>query len=133
VKDARIYQSFRLSKDGGTIVFTASEGNRPVDVFAADAGFKNQRRLTSLNPRLARKELGRTELVSYLDADGKKLHAVLYYPVPYEPGKKYPAVVNVYEQFFDDVFNPSLAVLAANGYAVLQPSVEFENGFPGEA
>jgi dipeptidyl aminopeptidase/acylaminoacyl peptidase len=132
-KDGRIYSGLRLSHSGNRWVYLASEGNRPPQAFAADASFKGEKRLTDLNPQLAQKSLGKTELVPYLDADGKKLFGVLYYPSNYESGKKYPTVFNLYEQFFDDTFNGTVSVLTANGYAVMQPSVEFETGFPGEA
>jgi len=133
VKDSRIYSNFRLSKDGKTWAFSAAEGNRPGDLFVADAEFKNIRRLTDANPQLKDKRLSKTELVSYLDVDGNKSYGVLYYPVDYEPGKKYPTVFNIYEQFFDDTFQGTINVLANNGYAVMQPSVNLEQGFPGEA
>ena len=133
VKDARIYSNFKLSKDGKTFVFSAAEGNRPADVFVTDAAFKNVRRLTEANPQLKAKRLSKTELISYLDVDGTRSYGVVYYPVDYEPGKKYPTVFNIYEQFFDDTFQGTINVLTNNGYAVVQPSVNLEQGFPGEA
>ncbi len=133
LKDARIYSNFRLSKDGKTFVFSAAEGNRPADVFVADADFKNVRRLTEANPQLKAKRLSKTELISYLDVDGTRSYGVVYYPVDYEPGKKYPTVFNIYEQFFDDSFQGTINVLTNNGYAVVQPSVNLEQGYPGEA
>ena len=114
-------------------VFNSADGNRPGDVFVADSDFKNVRRLTELNPQLKAKRLSKTELVSYLDVDGNKMFGVLYYPVDYEAGKKYPTVFNIYEQFFDDNFNGTINILTSNGYAVMQPSVNLEIGFPGEA
>jgi len=133
LKDARIYSNFRLSKDGKTFVFSAAEGNRPANVFVADSAFKNVRRLTEANPQLKAKRLSKTELISYLDVDGTHSYGVVYYPTDYEPGKKYPTVFNIYEQFFDDSFQGTINVLTNNGYAVVQPSVNLEQGFPGEA
>jgi dipeptidyl aminopeptidase/acylaminoacyl peptidase len=133
LKDSLIYSNPRLSKDGRTFVFLSAEGNRPADLFAADSQMKNVRRLTDANPHLKAKRLSKTELVSYLDADGNKLYGVLYYPVDYEAGRKYPTVLNIYEQFFDDQFSGTINVLTSNGYAVMQPSVNLEIGFPGEA
>jgi len=133
VKDSHLYSGYRLSKDGRTFVFNSADGNRPGDVFVADSDFKNVRRLTELNPQLKAKRLSKTELVSYLDVDGNKMFGVLYYPVDYEAGKKYPTVFNIYEQFFDDNFNGTINILTSNGYAVMQPSVNLEIGFPGEA
>jgi len=133
VKDSHLYSGFRLSKDGSTFVFNSAESNRPADLFVADADFKNIRRLTESNPQLKTKRLSKTDLVSYLDVDGNKMYGVLYYPVDYEAGKKYPTVFNIYEQFFDDTFNSTINILTSNGYAVMQPSVNLEIGFPGEA
>jgi dipeptidyl aminopeptidase/acylaminoacyl peptidase len=133
IKNARIYTGFHLSHDGNRWVYLAAEGNRPPQVFTADASFHGERKLTDLNPELAQKNLSKTELVPYLDADGKKLFGVLYYPSNYQKGKKYPTIFNLYEQFFDDTFVGTINVLTANGYAVMQPSVELEIGFPGEA
>jgi dipeptidyl aminopeptidase/acylaminoacyl peptidase len=133
IKDSHLYSGFRLSKDGHTFVFSSAEGNRPGDIYTADADFKNIRRLTETNSQLKAKRLSKTELVSYLDVDGNKMYGVLYYPTDYEPGKKYPTVFNIYEQFFDDSFNSTINILTSNGYAVMQPSVNLEIGFPGEA
>ena len=133
VKDSRLYFNFRLSKDGRVFAFASAEGNRPGDLYVADADLKNVRRLTDANPQLKAKRFSKTELISYLDTDGNKIYGVLYYPLDYEPGKKYPTVFNIYEQFFDDNFNGTVNILTSNGYAVMQPSVTLEIGFPGEA
>src|SRR5262249_17120812 len=115
VKDSHLYSGFRLSKDGRTFVFNSAESNRPADLYASDADFKKVRRLTESNPQLKSKRLSKTELVSYLDVDGNKMYGVLYYPVDYEAGKKYPTVFNIYEQFFDDNFNSTINILTSNG------------------
>lgn len=133
IKDSHLYSGFRLSRDGRTFVFSSAEGNRPGDIYAADVDFKNVRRLTDSNSQVKAKRLSKTELVPYLDVDGAKMYGVLYYPVDYEAGKKYPTVFNIYEQFFDDTFNSTVNILTSNGYAVMQPSVNLEIGFPGEA
>ncbi len=133
VKDGRIYSGFRLSKDGSRWTYSVAEGNRPAEVYTADAGFHDVRKLTDSNPQLKGKALGGTKLLTYYDADGKQEFAVAYLPPDYQEGKKYPTVVQVYEQFFDDTFNGTINVLTAAGYVVMQPSVEFETGFPGEA
>ena len=88
LKDSRIYSNLRLSRDGRTFVFLAATGNRPADLFVADAEMKNIRQLVDSNPAMKSKRLSKTELVSYLDVDGNKQYGVLYYPVDYEPGKK---------------------------------------------
>ncbi|MCG8469079.1 MAG: prolyl oligopeptidase family serine peptidase [Gemmatimonadetes bacterium] len=133
MRDERIYSGFALSEDGSTWVYRAASGNRPYDLYVASADFSDSRRLVESNPALASKALGRTELIDYLDVDGDRLYGVLYYPVDYVEGAKVPTVFLVYETFFDDRFNSTIALLNNAGYAVMQPSVDLEIGFPGEA
>ncbi len=124
---------WRMSEDGTAFVFTESDGDLPDDLYAADREFRGVRRLTDLNPWLADRAVSRTELVSYRDADGRKLRGVLYYPADYEKGKAYPLVTEVYESYFENGFNGALNVLTSAGYAVLHPSVHLVTGYPGEA
>jgi len=133
VKDGRSYSGVRLSKDGKTVVLSIATGNHPADIYVADESLASPRRVVESNPQLASKHLGNTDLVPFLDADGHQKFAVVYYPPDYQKGKAYPTVFNVYEDFFDDTFNSQLALLAGHGYVVVQPSVDFDIGFPGEA
>jgi dipeptidyl aminopeptidase/acylaminoacyl peptidase len=132
VRDSRRYGGWRLSDDGSTLLFTMAEGARPPDVHAADADFANVRRLTTASDALAGRHMSETRLIDYLDADGHRLHGVLYLPVDYIEGRKYPTVFIVYESYFDEGFNSTMALLTANGYAVMNPSVRLETGYPGE-
>jgi dipeptidyl aminopeptidase/acylaminoacyl peptidase len=132
-RDASLYQGFRQSRDGSTIVFSKSDGTRPAELYAADPGFSNVRKLTDLNPWMAKKALPASELVSYRDADGKVLYGVLRYPIGYEKGRRYPTVFEIYETFFDNGFNGRTALLAGHGYAVFHPSVNLVVGRPRES
>jgi dipeptidyl aminopeptidase/acylaminoacyl peptidase len=131
-RDGRNYSGLRASNDGSRVVLTISRGNDPGDVYSADGELENLRRLTDANPGLDAK-LSRTELIQYLDVDGRKLKGVLYYPLNYQAGTRYPTIFVVYETFFDDRFNSTVSLLTSNGYAVVQPSVHLEQGYPGEA
>jgi dipeptidyl aminopeptidase/acylaminoacyl peptidase len=133
VKDSNLYQNIRYSHDGSTVVYAMSDGDRPAELYVADASFRNGRKLTDLNPWLASKALPRSELVSYRDADGKVLYGVLRYPVNYQKGQTYPTVFEIYETFFDNGFNARAAFLANHGYAVFHPSVNLVVGRPGES
>ena len=132
VKDGNLYGNLQISDDGRTLLFTRAAGNQPNDLYAADRGFQQVRRLTQLNPGIESK-VSRTALIEYLDADGKKLRGVLYYPQDYREGTRYPTVFAVYETFFDDSYGATINFLTARGYAVMQPSVNLIQGYPGEA
>lgn len=130
--DTRSYSNFQMSRDGSTIVLSVGDVARPADLYAADPDLKNLRRLVRANPQLDGKALGTAGLVDYLDADGHRKYGVVYYPPDYRQGTRYPTVFNVYEEFFNDTFDPVINVLTANGYVVVQPSVDFDVGYPGE-
>ena len=133
VKDARSYSGLRLSKDGSTLVLNIGSGNRPNDVYVADAELKNARLLLQSNPQLKDKKLAKTDLLTYLDADGHKQYGVVYLPADYTPGKAYPTLFNPYEDFFDDTFDAQANMFTSAGYVVVKPSVDFDIGYPGEA
>ncbi|NIR42080.1 MAG: prolyl oligopeptidase family serine peptidase, partial [Gemmatimonadetes bacterium] len=131
--DDNVYDDWRVSADGGTIVYTMSDGDRPQDVWVTGADHSAPTRLTELNPQLADVALARTELVEYLDVDGNTLYGILYYPVDYEASRTYPLVVEIYEEFFDNGYNENMNLITAQGWFGLRPSVRFEEGYPGEA
>jgi len=133
VIDSNRYTDWQVAKDGEKFFYQLSDGDLPADLYMADEHFETKIPLTDLNPWIKGKKLTRSELVKYLDVDGKELYGILYYPVDYEPGKKYPLICWVYEKFFHNGFNPSMNVIANAGYFGFSPSVNLEIGYPGEA
>ena len=133
VKDTRTYSGLRLSNDGKTAFLTVTEGNRPGDVYMANGDLKDLKPFVQANPQLAAKTFGPTGLLTFLDADGHSKHAVVHYPANYQQGTAYPTVFIIYEDFFDDTWDVAANVLAAKGYVVVKPSVDFDTGYPGEA
>ncbi|MDQ6827334.1 MAG: hypothetical protein M3081_00530, partial [Gemmatimonadota bacterium] len=131
--DTRNYSQLRLAKNGNVAVVAIGDVYRPADLYVGDASLKNLRRIVHTNPQLDGKQLGSASLTSYLDADGHGKYAVVYYPPGYDKTKRYPTVFNVYEDFFNDSFDPVFNLLNASGYVVVQPSVDFDIGYPGEA
>jgi len=115
------------------VIYSKSDGDKPNEVFVNNLDFDSQKLLTNLNPWVANKKWTKTELISYRDADGEELKGILYYPVDYDPNKKYPLVLEVYETFFNNGYRSSLNLIANQGYFGLRPSVDLEEGYPGEA
>ncbi|MGD8321994.1 MAG: prolyl oligopeptidase family serine peptidase, partial [Gemmatimonadota bacterium] len=133
VKNSDVYADWHVSDDGARVVYRGSDGDHPDDLYAADTDFDDVRRLTTLNPQLQGVALAHSELVDYLDVDGKRLYGVLYYPYGYQEGRKYPLVAEIYETFFDNGYNENVNILAAQGWFVFRPSVNLVVGRPGEA
>lgn len=89
------------------------------------------------NPHQAQYNWGQSTLIAYQNLKGSKLQALLYYPVNYDPKKKYPMIVNVYEKQSSERYkyiNPTLeneagynpTVLTNQGYFVLCPDIVSE-------
>ncbi|OPC69884.1 hypothetical protein BAZ12_08650 [Elizabethkingia miricola] len=83
------------------------------------------------------------KIVEYFDPDGTKLKGILYYPTRYEPGRKYPMIVHIYQvqshQSADYIY-PSyisngggfdIAVLLQLGYFVYLPDIVFNKSGTG--
>jgi dipeptidyl aminopeptidase/acylaminoacyl peptidase len=132
VKDAGRYTGWRFSEDNTRVIYNYSDGDNPNDLYMANADFSETTRLTDLNPWLAERTLTRSELIEYLDVDGNTLYGILYYPVDYEAGRRYPLVAEIYEEFFHNGFNTNMNLLANAGFFGFRPSAELETGFPGE-
>lgn len=133
VLDSDLYRGWTVAKDGSRIVFRHSDGDRPDELWTATGSFGDARALTELNPWLSEVALSESRLIEYLDVDGEELYGVLHLPPDYQEGTAYPLVAEIYETFFDNGYNYSAQTLAAQGWMVLQPSVDLEIGFPGEA
>ena len=131
--DNNLYRSWNISDDGSTIVYTMSDGDHPDEIRTTATDRLAPRQLTTSNPQLEDIALTRSELVEYLDVDGNTLYGILYYPANYEPGRTYPLVAEIYEQYFDNGFNENMNLITAQGWFGFRPSVRFEEGFPGEA
>jgi dipeptidyl aminopeptidase/acylaminoacyl peptidase len=133
VGGARFFTGIRLSDDGSTAVLNVADGNRTPVIHVGDASLGSLRPVLDANPQMATKALPSTELISYLDADGKTQYGVVYLPVGFQRGTRYPTVFLIYETYFDDTWDNVANLLAASGFAVVKPSVGFEIGYPGEA
>lgn len=133
VRDHRHYAGLRYSHDGRVALLTIAESHRPADLFVSHDGLRTMTRLVETNPQLAGKALGSTRLLEYLDIDGRRQYGVAHLPPGHREGMRYPTVFIVYETYFDDTFDPTAALLNAEGYLVVKPSVTFETGYPWEA
>jgi dipeptidyl aminopeptidase/acylaminoacyl peptidase len=86
--------------------------------------------ITDVNRKALKFKFGRSELLSWKSKSEDELLGVFLYPTDYEPGKRYPVIVEVYStfssnlhRFFTYLYN--LQILTNQGYGVLLPDIEF--------
>jgi dipeptidyl aminopeptidase/acylaminoacyl peptidase len=144
------YGRLLKAKNADTFVYARETAKNYPDLYTADLSLKNPRRLTDGQAQL--EPFAWTEGGKLLDytsdapttpgnagVKGRKLQAGLYLPANYEPGKKYPTIVYIYEHLSDNFnrfvqptaygFNKS--VYTSNGYAVLMPDITYTVNDPG--
>jgi dipeptidyl aminopeptidase/acylaminoacyl peptidase len=79
--------------------------------------------------------LPRQERIEWKGADGVTVEGLLYYPIDYRPGTKYPLVVQTHggpqasDRFGFGDWNSYTQVLAGKGYAILQPNYRGSTGY----
>jgi dipeptidyl aminopeptidase/acylaminoacyl peptidase len=119
-----------ISSDG-KIVGTSSSAQRPTELYTAGADFNSFKPITDHNPWLEGYALADTEVVKWKSKDGTEVEGLLTKPSGYEAGKKYPFLLNPHGGPTGaslNNFNGTLQVLAANGFAVLQPNFRGSTG-----
>lgn len=128
------------AKDADRVVFTEQTFQEFPDLWVSDSSFTSPKKFSDANPQLADYAWGSKKLIDYTNSKGKKLQATLTLPAGYEPGKKYPMLVYIYEimsnthhsfsmPVYDD--RPHMSAYASDGYLVLQPDIVYEIGKPG--
>src|SRR6185369_7297041 len=91
------------AKDKDLLVFTESRFDEYPDLRIADTDFKEVMKVSDANPQRAKLLWGTAELVRYRNVDGVQLKAALYKPENFDPKKKYPMLVYIYEKLSENV------------------------------
>ncbi len=130
------------AKNADVVVFTQSRTEEFPDLWVSDTSFRNPRKVSNANPQQSEFVWGKTELIEYINADGKRLRALLTRPEPFDPAKKYPLMVYIYEGLSQGLHGYSapnvgtsinVTRYVSNGYVVLRPDIAYDTGYPGES
>lgn len=128
------------AKDASVYEYLSQTFEESPNEFIAGADLKNAKAVTATNPFQSKYTWGRAELVEYTSEKGQKLQGVLRYPAGYEPGKKYPMIVYVYEKLSDGLHRyvaPSereyynVTSFTSAGYFEFEPDIVFRPREPG--
>ncbi|MBY0505504.1 MAG: prolyl oligopeptidase family serine peptidase [Bryobacteraceae bacterium] len=122
------------------VLFTSSRFDEFPDLYVADSNLANVQRVSDGGKQYAPFSWGKSELISFRSLDGTPLKGTLFKPENFDPAKKYPLIVYIYERLSQGVhnfvapapgqnINPSF--YTSNGYLVLQPDIAYRVGYPG--
>ncbi|MGH2614560.1 MAG: prolyl oligopeptidase family serine peptidase, partial [Thermomicrobiales bacterium] len=116
-----------FSADGARLAAIWTDATTPEEVFLGDV-LGEATPVTSFGAAFHGR-LQPTDHVTWLSDDGVEIEGLLTYPVDYEPGKRYPLVVEIHGgpswQWEDRVmldWHDWAQMLASRGYAVLMPN-----------
>jgi len=120
-------------------VFFEETFRDPPDLWMSDTTFMHPVRVSNSDPQIAGYRWGTERIISYRDAKGKSLRAVLLLPDGYRTGRRLPTLVYFYERWVDQFHDfyapqpnyPTIARYVSHGYAVLLPDVWYTPGHPG--
>ena len=91
------------AKDADVYLLTAQTFSEFPDLVTTDGTFKELRKVSDANPQKAGLLWGTSEVVQFKNADGVPLQAALYKPENFDPTKKYPMMVYIYERLTQNV------------------------------
>jgi dipeptidyl aminopeptidase/acylaminoacyl peptidase len=120
-----------ISRDGKAIVGTMSSSKQPTELYASNADFSSLKPLTDHNSWLKDYTLADSEVVKWKSKDGTDVEGLLTKPVGYAAGAKVPFLLNPHggpTGASINNFSGTVQVLAANGFAVLQPNFRGSTG-----
>lgn len=128
------------AKNADALFFTRSAFNQYPDVWVSDASFQTVEKVTDLGKQMEPFLWGTSELLNFESSDGKPLKGILIKPETFDPHKKYPLLVYIYETLHQGLHryrhpspgtsvNPSFYV--SNGYVMWMPDIEYGTGYPG--
>jgi dipeptidyl aminopeptidase/acylaminoacyl peptidase len=124
------------SLSGDRHVFIVDHAEDPGEVYVLPSGATTPARVTHVFDTLTRDfRLPRSEAIQWKGADGATVEGLLFYPLEYQAGRKYPLAVQTHggpqasDKFGFGSWGNYVQVLTAKGYAVLQPNYRGSTGY----
>ena len=139
---AKYFTAPLKAKDADVYLLTAQSFSEFPDLVVTDGSFKELRKVSHANPQKEQLLWGTAEVLPFKNADGVPLTAALYKPENFDPSKKYPMLVYIYEKLTDRVnrfvdprpsHSINISYYVSNGYLVLTPDIVYTTGFPGQS
>ncbi|MEY3283031.1 MAG: hypothetical protein RIR86_1044 [Acidobacteriota bacterium] len=138
--DDAVYGGMLKAKQSETYLYVRETFNEPPTWFSAGHSLDNGQRLTESNPQQKQfRWSAGSRLVDYTSAKGDRLQGALYLPADYQPGRRYPTIVYIYEKRSQGLnsyvvptfsgFNKS--IYTSQGYAVFEPDITYKINDPG--
>lgn len=112
------------------------------DLLITSGEMKSFAKVSDANPQMAGFYWGTSELMPFRSTDGTALQAAVYKPEGFDPSKKYPVMVYLYERLSQNVNSfaeprptnsINIPIYVSNGYIVITPDIAYRQGYPGDS
>lgn len=139
-KGDAMFSRFTKAKKGTAHIFTRQTFEDSPNIFYSKEGNGKSEQISNTNSFQQEYQWGKSELITYENAQGKKLQGALFYPANYKKGKKYPMITYIYEKLSQNLHRYTIpwagsyynrTIFTHEGYFVLMPDIVFEAGNPG--
>ena len=129
--------SAALDSKGTHIGFSQESPAEPPEAYVMPITGGTVQRVSRANDDLPKLPLGETKVIRWKAKDGLDIEGLLTYPANYEPGKKYPLILNIHggpagvfaENYIGRFSAYPLATFASRGYAILRPNPRGSGGY----
>jgi dipeptidyl aminopeptidase/acylaminoacyl peptidase len=130
------------AKDADVLALTAGTFEEFPDLVITDSNFSKLQKVSNANPQQASVNWATAEMIHYLNDDGVPLKGILFKPENFDPNKKYPMIIYIYEKLSQNIhaYNPPQprhtiqpSFYASNGYLILEPDIVYTTGNPGQS
>ena len=137
---AKDFNNPTKARDADVLIMTASRFDQFGDVWVTNSTFRELKRVSNGDAQRAAYTWGTSELVSFRNTDGVPLKGLLLKPDNFDPKKKYPMIVYIYERLSQGLhtFRPpgpgtsiNASYYVSNGYLVYMPDIVYTIGYPG--
>ncbi len=130
---AKNLENFRVSDDGKSIVYVSSTASKIPQLYRAqlnEGKAESPVQLSKLNEGLVSgRNYVKTEVIRWKGANDEEVEGILYYPLNYQEGKKYPLITAIHGgpqgadyDLWDESWAYPLQLLAQRGSFVLRPN-----------
>jgi dipeptidyl aminopeptidase/acylaminoacyl peptidase len=118
--------AWTATPDAGRIALTMADATHVGDLYVFDVKARKLTKLTGVNDELlAELDLSEPEEIWYTSFDGAKINAWIQKPPGFDPGKKYPLILEIHggpHTAYGWTFTHEFQWMAAKGYVVLYPN-----------
>ncbi len=135
-------QKMTKALNANEFIYTKESFRNSPDVYVS-TNFKDEKKISAINPQQKDYLWGNGELVTWKTYSGKDATGDVYKPENFDPNKKYPMIVYFYEKLSDNLNRyqapaptPSRinhTYFVSNDYIVFTPDISYTIGHPGKS